>query len=203
MWIWYVLLALFLLAPLIMLAPVRGRVTYDGETLLIRIKTLGLPLVEYCYPEPEVESATVRTAMRKLKKQQQKTQSEIKELVELLKEDDVAGTTHFLSQTAQALANTANRFVHSVHISRFHLQMRIATGDAADTAQRYGQVCSIVYPAIAALEGVMRMRGRRVRIEPNFLLDESAVRADIRLWMPLWRLPSTWGTLVWKLLAID
>lgn len=203
MWILYVLLGLLLLLPLIAFAPVRGRITYDGETFLIRIKTLGLPLLEYAYPEPEVESATVRTALRKVKKQQKKTSSELKELVELLKEDDVAGATHFLSQTALAIADTANRFVRSVHVSRLQLQIRIATGDAAETAQRYGQVCSMVYPAIAAIEGVMRVRGRRVRIEPNFLLDQSAARFDIRLWMPLWRLPSTWGSLLMRILELD
>lgn len=203
MWIVYVLLGLLFLPPLILLAPVRGRITYDGETFLVRIKTLGLPLFEYSYPEAEVETPTVRTAIRKAKKQQKKASSEIKELMELLKEDDVAGTTHFLTQTVQAITNTAGRFVRSVHISRLRLQMLIATGDAADTAQRYGQVCSIVYPAITTLEGVMRVRGRQVRIEPNFLLDQSAVRADIRLWMPLWRLPSTWGTLLWRILEID
>ena len=82
MWIVYVLLGLLLLPPLILLLPVRGRITYDGETFLVRIKTLGLPLLEYCYPEPEVESPTVRTAIRKAKKQQEKASSEIKELME-------------------------------------------------------------------------------------------------------------------------
>ena len=77
-----------------------------------------------------------------------------------------------------------------------------ATDDPAVTAQRYGQVCGVLYPALAGIESVVSVRQRHVRVEPNFLMERSAVRFDIRLRMSVWRLLGAGISLLWGFLMM-
>ena len=122
--------------------------------------------------------------------------------VELLKKDDLAGVLSYLQDMAEILTHTASRLLRGVTVHRLDLQMLIATDDVAETAQKYGKVCGIVYPTVAAIAGVVRVRRRRLRIEPNFLLEKSAVRFDISIGIPVWRMLTTGGSLLWNVLLL-
>ena len=65
------------------------------------------------------------------------------------------------------------------------LQILLAAGDPADTAQLYGQVCGLLYPILEWLAQRVRFRKRHVRVEPNFLLEESDAYVDIRFRLSL------------------
>ena len=69
-----------------------------------------------------------------------------------MKQDDVAGTLHFLGEVAALAGKTVGRLLRSITVNRLDLQMRIATDDPSVTAQRYGQICSVLYPSLALIE---------------------------------------------------
>ena len=120
----------------------------------------------------------------------------------MLQQDDMAGTLHFIGDVAKLAKRAAGRFLRAVTVTNLQLQMLIATGDPADTAQLYGQVCSVLYPALETIAHYVRIRRRQVRVEPNFLLDKSQARFDIRLRISLWRWIGVILTLMWGFLLL-
>lgn len=196
MWVLYSLLGLLFLLMVVLSVPIYGRIAYDGE-ILVKIRVLGIPIV--LVPQPESKSFR---PSRKQKKEPTEKPSKIKEVLSLMKQDDLAGTLHFLHTVATLAAKAVGRVLRSVTVSRLDLQMRIATEDPATTAQRYGQVCSVLYPALAGIESVVRVRHRNLRVEPNFLMEKSAVRFDIRLRVSVWRLLGAGIALLWGILLL-
>ncbi|MBR5524135.1 MAG: DUF2953 domain-containing protein [Clostridia bacterium] len=199
MWVVYILLGLAALLLLILLVPVYGRVTYDGE-LHIRAWVLGVPVT--VLPRPK-EDKPPKKHTKKVKKKATEKPSRFKELTELLRRDDVEGTLHFLSGVAALAGRTVGRLLRAITVKRLWLQMRIATGDPATTAQRYGQVCGVLYPTLELIAERVRIRRRELRVEPNFLLDSSAARFDIRLRVSVWRVLGAGIALLWGFMILN
>ena len=200
MWILFTLLGLLSLVTVLLSVPVYGRLSYDGE-LFAQVRVLGVPITLMPRPEPEPKATSTKSSASK-QKGKGKQPSKLKELAELLKQDDLSGTLHFIGEVAVLAGKTVGRLLRSITVNRLDLQMRIATDDVATTAQRYGQVCSVLYPALALIERWVRIRRRNLRVEPNFLVEESAVRFDIRLQVSLWRLLGAALALLWGFLMI-
>ena len=119
-----------------------------------------------------------------------------------MKQDDLVGTLQFLREVASLASKAIGRLLRAITVKRLQLQLLIATEDPATTAQRYGQVCGVLYPALAGIESVVRVRKRELRVEPNFLMEKSAVRFDIHLRMSMWRLLGAGIALLWGFLLI-
>lgn len=189
MWVWYSLLGVLVLLIVVLSVPISAHIAYDGK-LLIRIRFLGIPITLV----PQEEKKSKKTSLSKKKKaktsatKKKKSSSKLKELVELMKQDDLAGTLRFLRAVVRLAAKTIGKLLRSITVKRFDLLVVVASNDAAVTAQRYGKVCGVLYPALASIESVMRIRERDIRIEPNFLMEKSVVRFDVRLRLSLWRL---------------
>lgn len=202
MWVLYSLLGLLSLLIILLSVPVYGRLSYDGA-LTVRLWVLGIPIT--LMPRPETEESTAadtKKAKKAKKAKEAKKPSKLKELAELLTQDDLGGTLRFVGEVAALAGKTVGRLLRSVTVNQLDLQMRIATDDVATTAQRYGQVCSVLYPALALIERWVRIRRRHLRVEPNFLVEESAARFDIRLQVSLWRLMGAALALLWGFLMI-
>lgn len=196
MWVLYSLLGLIALLMVVLSVPVFGRITYDGA-LSVRIRVLGIPVT--LVPQPE--KATPRRT-RKAKTEPTQKPSKYQELISLLKQDSLAGTLSFLREVASLAAKTVGRVLRSLTVTRLDLQLIVATDDPAVTAQRYGQVCGVLYPALAGIESVVSVRQRNLRVEPNFLMEKSAVRFDICLRMSVWRLLGAGISLLWGFLMM-
>ena len=187
MWAVYSLLALLALVLAVLFIPVFGRVTYDGE-LTARIRVWGIPIT--LSPRPEKAPKRRKKKAKKVTKRPQKADkpSKWEELKALLKEDGVGSTLGFLKDVAGLVGRTANKALRAITVKSLRLHLLIGSEDAATTAQRYGQVCGILYPTLALVEQKVRVRRRQVRVEPNFLLEKSAVRFDVRFRISVWRL---------------
>lgn len=200
MWVWYSLLGLLLLLIVALSVPVFGRLTYDGA-FSVRIWVLGIPITLAPLRE-KGEKKPLRSAQKAAREEKEEKSSKFKELVSLMKQDDLAGTLHFLHEVAALAAKTVGRVLRSITVNRLDLQMLIAAEDPATTAQRYGRVCGVLYPALAGIEHVVRIRRRNLRVEPNFLVEKSEVRFDVRLRMSVWRLLGAGVALLWGFLLL-
>ena len=196
MWVLYSLLGFLALLIVLLSIPVFGRICYDGD-LSVVIRVLGIPIT--LVPRPEDKSPR---PTRKAKTEPGQKPSKFKELVTLMKQDDLAGTLHFLREVATLATKAVGRVLRSITVKRLDLQLLIATDDPATTARRYGQVCSVLYPALAGIESVVRIHRRNLRVEPNFLMEKSAVRFDVRLRMSVWRLLGAGIALLWGFLLL-
>lgn len=195
MWALYILLALLALVLILLTIPVYGRITYSGE-LVAHIRVLGvrIPLL------PRGAEEDDRKPTRKRRKADKP--SKWQELKDLLKQDDVEGTLHFIGGVARLAGRTVGRLLRSVTVTNLQLQMLIATDDPAATAQRYGQVCGILYPSLELIGQTVRICRRQLRVEPNFLLERSCARFDIRFRVSVWRLTGAALALLWGFLLL-
>ena len=196
MWVLYSLLGVFAALIGALSVPVYGRITYDG-VLSVRMWVLGIPFTILPQEKTEKKKRPAKKSAAKEKKP-----SAFQELAGLLKQDDIGGTLHFLGGVAALASKTIGRLLRSITVSQLDLQMRIATDDVSVTAQRYGQVCSVLYPSLAIIEQWVRVRRRNLRVEPNFLMETSAARFDIRLHVSLWRLIGAALALLWGLILL-
>ncbi len=181
MWAVYILLALLALIIIVLLIPIYGRMTYDGK-LVIKIWFLGIE--DTVWPEAVTVQPDGTTAPKKRRRLVYKL-SRIEELAELVKQDDLMTTLYFLKEAIKLEGKALWRFLDAVTVDRFDLQMLLATGDPAETAQFYGEVCSFLYPILEWVSRKVRFRKKDVRVEPNFLLEQSDVRMDVRFRMSL------------------
>ncbi len=195
MWAVYILLALLAIVMVVLLIPITGRVVYDGA-LLAQIRVLGVSVPVY------PRAAQEKSAHPGRNRRQSDKPSKWQELKDLLKQDDVEGTLHFIGGIARLAGRTVGRLLRAVTVTHLQLQMLIATDDPAYTAQRYGQVCSILYPALELIGHTVRIRRRQLRVEPNFLLEKSCARFDIRFRVSVWRLTGAALALLWGFLLL-
>ena len=180
MWAVYILLAILALIGIILCIPICGRLTYDGE---LKLSVWFLGIEDKIYPEPPLQPS--ETSAKK-KPGLVRRASRIDELAELIQqEDDMVSTLYFIKEAIRLEAKALWQFLGAVTVDRMDLQILLASGDPADTAQLYGQVCGLLYPILEWLTQRVRFRKRHVRVEPNFLLDASDAYVDIRFRLSL------------------
>ncbi len=188
----YILLGLLgilaLLVLLLLFVPVYARIRYDGR-LTVTIRVLGIPI-------PLLPSASDDAdAPVKKQKKKKKTSSTVskgtalkQELAASFRRDGVTATLHYLSRLAAAAGRATGKALRAVTADRLCLEMIVAAEDPSQTAVRYGQVCSALYPSLAAVEKVITVRHRHLRVEPNFLVGKSDVFLDVRLHLWVFRI---------------
>ncbi len=185
----YILLGLLGLVVLLVLAalfvPVYGRITYDGE-LRVRIRVLGVPIT--LLPSEQEPQETAKPPKRQKVAKPSKIQELREELTRSFKQDGVGATLAYLAELSKLAGQAVGRAFRSITVDNLRLHMLICNGDADTTAIRYGQVCSVLYPSFTALAGVIKVRKRDLRIEPNFLMEKSSMSADVRLHIWVYRL---------------
>ena len=183
MWAVYGLLALMALMLVVLSIPIGGRITYDGAlTVYLRVLGITIPL------HPRDGGKSDAQSKRKGSVSSPKP-SKWQELKELLAQDDLEGTLHFIGDVAGLAGRAAGRLLRAVTVTDLRLQLLIAAGDPADTAQLYGAVCGFLYPALELIgQRLRRIHHRQMRVEPNFVLEHSSARFDIRLRISVWRL---------------
>lgn len=205
MWAVYSLLGLLALIVVLVLAvlfvPVSGRVAYDGEFRL-KIRVLGIPITLAPSDKKERKKPKKAKSKRKASSPKEAKPSKWQEIKELLKQDSLGSTLSFLKEVAGLAGRTANRALRAITIREMRLHLLVASEDAATTAQRYGQVCGLVYPTVALIEQKVCVRRREVRVEPNFLLEQGAARFDVRFRIKIWRLLGAGFTLLWGVLTL-
>lgn len=70
-----------------------------------------------------------------------------------------------------------------LHLVIKELDINIANEDPAVTGQMYGYVCAAVYPVINAVEGLIKLNIKRLRITPDFMSEQLHASCDIKLWI--------------------
>lgn len=195
-----ILLVLAALIVAILLVPIYVRVRYDG-TLTVRLRVWGIPIT--LLPSDEEDEPEGSAAVSSPRRKAGKAAELKRELGRSFREDGVGATLRYLGELGSLASRAVGRLLRAVTVDRLRLEMRISTADAADTAVRYGQVCAALYPTLAVLERAMRVRRREVRVEPGFLADGSAVFADVRLHIWVYRAAGAAIALLWRYLTMN
>ena len=84
-----------------------------------------------------------------------------------------------MQSLAELAVGTLKDICAATRVRRLNFSIRVAGKDAADTAVKYGMVCSGVFPALSIIMSAVRVRRRNVRVEPDFSDNPSnSVKVD-------------------------
>ena len=62
-----------------------------------------------------------------------------------------------------------------IYVVKFYLEVKISEEDSAQTAIKYGQACSVLYPAMNFLFQNIKVKNPNVKINPDFNSEKTSV----------------------------
>ena len=193
----YIVGGLLLLILLILIVPVRLRVTYRGEILVARLRILFIiPYTLFDGSKPEKKKKKPSGEKKKEKKEKKSASHVWQKRADALKAKGASGIIDWLRDVARWALGSTKRLLRAITVRRFDMRMRVVGDDAADTALACGRWCAVIYPLLGTLMCAIRTRRERVRIEPDFLGKETAIALDARISVSPWR--AAWAAL-WAL----
>ena len=190
----YVLLGLLALLLLLPLLPVYVRLRYR-EHLRLRIYLAGIPVFRYTASEQEEAPSPPTDIPKKTKKPAgEAKESPLAAISKRLREDGVAAVLSYAKSLATIAGGAIKRVLASLVVDKLCLQIYVASGDASETAQTVGKVCAGVYPALATIQSVVRIRRQAVEVIPDYLADKGRVDGEVLVHAIPYRL--LWAALI-------
>ena len=91
----------------------------------------------------------------------------------LFDEDGIVGILLLISNMFQSASSAINTLFRGFHIYSLYVKMIIGGGDAADVAERYGQICSYFYPVKGLILNGMKVDEYGELFIPDFIAPRS------------------------------
>ena len=177
----YVILIIVGIILLLLMIPLNINISY-GESPRVSVRYFFLRF--RIFPTPEKKKKTPSKAQKKEEKTEEKSEEkspEKKNLIkDLKKKHGLQGLIELVYEMAAIVGNVLGRFGKHLLINRFDLNLLVVGEDSADTAVKYGIVCSVIYPAIAYLESNAKLKKHREDIAAGFLAEKTVCELDVR-----------------------
>ncbi len=97
-------------------------------------------------------------------------------LKKLYKQHGVTGLVNIVSELSKLAASTLKGLFSTLRVKKLVLDIRVAGEDAADSAIKYGYLCTALYPALGILMGIVKVKRYEINAAPDFS-DEPKSRA--------------------------
>ncbi|MBQ3068721.1 MAG: hypothetical protein IJD01_02100 [Clostridia bacterium] len=183
----WILLALLFLILLVLFVPIRVKAEFT-ETFRLRVYVFGCIRVwktdgdePPSKPKPEKPpKAEPASPAETAKKPKPSLKDELKALKE---REGLGGVIGFFKQLLSIATGTLRRVMKYVTVRRISLCVRVGGKEADETAKTYGTVCAALFPVLSALSKVLRIRRKRVLVQPDFLAEAVTVRMRTVLWI--------------------
>lgn len=166
----YILLGILLLITLLLLLPIKIYASYSNDFYCV----LYIGLLKFrLYPTKPKQKK------KKSKRVKERTTEPKDEKTNLLKEKGLSGLIEIIKKIAELAVGVLKDLFKHIIIKKLLLSIKIAGKDAADTAIKYGECCSAVYPAISVITGAVNFKNYGVDISPDFNENaESAINFE-------------------------
>ncbi|MBR2108766.1 MAG: DUF2953 domain-containing protein [Ruminococcus sp.] len=165
----YIILGILLLLFLLTLFNVWVLASYNEELkLFIKVAFVKIQLVP---PKPKKEKKKKKPKKPKKKGTPDKKKPEKEKsfsIKDYVKQKGVSGILNIIKRISDFAVGTLNDLFSKITVTRFYLMLRIAGSDAADSAVKYGQVCSVLYPALKVIGEVVTIEDYDIDVEPDF-----------------------------------
>ncbi len=180
-----ILLLILILLFLVCLVRVRISVTYH-EDIRVILKVLIfdfqlLPKKE----KPKKEKPKKKEDKKEKKKEPREQEKKVKEkkpnyLAKLKEKKGLSGLISLFKELAKIAGGTLKGLFKHIVIKKLDVGIALNAGDAASTAIQYGQLCSVVYPAVNVITAITVCKDYNVTLEPIFDDDrETEYYADV------------------------
>ena len=189
----YIILAVIALIVILFSIKVSVTAVYD-ETFTLDIKWFFIKL--RIYPEDEEKKAKkeAKKAEKEQKKKNSKKEKPKKEKTEesaspksnifrdFYNNQGFAATVNLIRTAAAQLGGFLKGVYRAFVIENLTVLLRVSAGDdAAQTAIKYGKVCSAVYPAMGFICSNMKVKQYDVNVVPDFISAENTATFKLSL----------------------
>ena len=189
----YIILAVIALIVILFSIKVSVTAVYD-ETFTLDIKWFFIKL--RIYPEDEEKRAKkeAKKAEKEQKKKNPKKEKPKKEKTEesaspksnifkdFYNNQGFAATVNLIRTAAAQLGGFLKGVYRAFVIENLTVLLRVSAGDdAAQTAIKYGKVCSAVYPAMGFICSNMKVKQYDVNVVPDFISAENTATFKLSL----------------------
>lgn len=110
----------------------------------------------------------------KNKKNKNKSNSKDK-IKKIISEKGFSGFLKIVKDFLVIVKNLSIYLLKRIYVVKFYLEVKISEEDSAQTAIKYGQACSVLYPAMNFIFNNLRVQNPYVKIYPDFNSEKTSV----------------------------
>lgn len=167
----YVIFGIVLLIGVLLFCPVRLDILFE-DTFSMKCKFLFI--VFSVYPQ--------KGKKKKRKKTQKKDNENNKnnKFRDIIKEKGLSGFLKLIKKLVSIAVSTVKSLFSHLCVDSLDLNIMVAEEDAAATAIKYGQVCSVVYPALNIFLKNTHKQNYSIIIYPSFIEHKSRVILEMK-----------------------
>lgn len=136
------------------------------------------------------------------KKDEKKKTSFFSKFKNLFKRKGLDGFIQFLRESAKFATGSLKSVFSRLTLSKFELDITVATGDSADTAIKYGYTCAAAYPAISLFLNTMKYKKYSIDIHPDFDEKKSEIKLNAKITFIPWLLLFTLLSVLFKFIKL-
>jgi hypothetical protein len=187
----YVVLGI--IAFFVILLSIKFAVTvhYEGD-VAVSIKWLFIKINILPKQEKKPKKEKKKKEKKKEKKEEEpkKEDETVKEpkkkkgdnmFVRFYKNRGVSGVVQLLKDAASAVGGMFRRIGRAFLFEELYISLTVGAGDSAETAIKYGKVCSGAFPAMGLLVNSMRIRKYNLEINPDFIFGKTEARLHTKI----------------------
>lgn len=95
----------------------------------------------------------------------------------------VSGILNLIATIAGKLRKGLHKMGKSFYIKKLWLRINVADGDSANTAIKYGKICSAVYPSMGYIIDCVNSKNCSVKVQPDFLGNKTVGAFELHLFV--------------------
>lgn len=161
-----VLGALLLILAGILFLPVTAHFKFQ-ENFFLKIKFFGIKVWELKQPEPEKAHKPDKTEQTDTEKEKEENAA-VSLFKKLKKKHGFVGAVKKLFGFFKVCLGDIKNLLRHIKIKSICLNLIYGSDDAADTAIKYGEICSAVYPVLAFFDTAENVEFKQINLSSDF-----------------------------------
>lgn len=179
----YIILGILLFLFLLTLFNIYVYVIYDNELFLsVKVAFIKIKILP---PEEKKKKAEKKPKKEKKKKKKKKSDEKPEKkkpnkLTAYFKQKGVSGIVNIVKRISKLAVGVLKDLFKKITIEKLKIEIKIAGETAEDTAVRYGEVCSVFFPALRLITQIVKVKIYDVNVNPDFTDGaKSDAKADV------------------------
>lgn len=182
----YIILGILLFLFLLTLFNIYVYFVYDNELFLsVKVAFIKIKIMPPDEKKKKSEKKPEKKKKKKKKKKKEKPDKKSKKekpdkLSAYFKQKGVSGIVNIVKRISKLAVGVLKDFFKKITIERLKIEITIAGETAEDTAVRYGEVCSVFFPALRLITEIVTVKSYDVKVNPGFNNNaKSDAKADV------------------------
>ncbi len=178
----YIILGILLFLFLLTLFNIYVYVIYDNELFLsVKVAFIKIKILPPEEKKKKAEKKPKKGKKKKKKKSDKKPEKKKpNKLTAYFKQKGVSGIVNIVKRISKLAVGVLKDLFKKITVEKLKIEIKIAGETAEDTAVRYGEVCSVFFPALRLITQIVKVKVYDVNVNPDFSDGaKSDAKADV------------------------